>query len=111
MKIALIDGFNLAFRAYYGMPELAREDGFPTGAIHGWVRQMWWVEDNIKADKVFVFFDLGGASRQLAIREDYKANSREALHVRPFSLFSLMSRSSVEQETSVFAVVSSIICA
>ncbi len=77
MKIALIDGFNLAFRAYYGMPELAREDGFPTGAIHGWVRQMWWVEDNIKADKVFVFFDLGGASRQLAIREDYKANRGE----------------------------------
>jgi DNA polymerase-1 len=77
MKIALIDGFNLAFRAYYGMPELAREDGFPTGAIHGWVRQMWWVEDNIQADKVFVFFDLGGASRQLAIREDYKANRGE----------------------------------
>jgi len=77
MKIALVDGFNLAFRAYYGMPELAREDGFPTGAIHGWVRQMWWVEDNVKADKVFVFFDLGGASRQLAIREDYKANRGE----------------------------------
>lgn len=31
MKVALIDGFNLAFRAYYGMPELARKDGFPTG--------------------------------------------------------------------------------
>jgi len=74
MKIALIDGFNLAFRAFYGMPDLTREDGFPTGAIHGWVRTMWWVEDNIKADKVYVFFDLGGASRQLAIREDYKAN-------------------------------------
>ena len=78
MKIALIDGFNLAFRAFYGMPDLTREDGFPTGAIHGWVRQMWWVEDNIKADKVYVFFDLGGASRQLAIREDYKANRGEA---------------------------------
>jgi len=78
MKIALIDGFNLAFRAFYGMPELTREDGFPTGAVHGWVRQMWWAEDNVKADKVFVFFDLGGASRQLAIREDYKANRGEA---------------------------------
>ena len=74
MKIALIDGFNLAFRAYYGMPELARADGFPTGALHGWVRTLWWVEDNIKPDRLYVFFDLGGASRQLAIREDYKAN-------------------------------------
>ena len=77
MKIALVDGFNLAFRAFYGMPDLAREDGFPTGAIHGWVRTMWWIEDNVKADKVYVFFDLGGASRQLAIREDYKANRGE----------------------------------
>ena len=74
MKIALIDGFNLAFRAYYGMPELAREDGFPTGAIHGWVRTLWWIEDNVKPDRLFVFFDLGGAQRQLAIRDDYKAN-------------------------------------
>lgn len=74
MKFALVDGFNLAFRAFYGMPELARKDGFPTGAVHGWVRQMWWIEDTIKADQVYVFFDLGGASRQLAIRDDYKAN-------------------------------------
>lgn len=78
MKIALVDGFNLAFRAFYGMPELTREDGFPTGAIHGWVRTMWWIEDNVDADEIFVFFDLGGASRQLAIREDYKANRGEA---------------------------------
>ncbi|MEX0323584.1 MAG: 5'-3' exonuclease H3TH domain-containing protein [Puniceicoccaceae bacterium] len=77
MKVALVDGFNMAFRAYYGMPDLARKDGFPTGAIHGWVRIMWWIEDNVDADAVYVFFDLGGASRQLAIREDYKANRGE----------------------------------
>jgi len=67
----------MAFRAYYGMPELSREDGFPTGAIHGWVRILWWIEDNVKPDLLLVFFDLGGASRQLAIREDYKANRGE----------------------------------
>lgn len=78
MKTALIDGFNLAFRAYYGMPELTREDGFPTGALHGWVRTLWWIEDNVKADSLLVFFDLGGASRQTALREDYKANRSEA---------------------------------
>lgn len=77
MKVALVDGFNMAFRAFYGMPDLSRKDGFPTGAIHGWVRIMWWIEDNVNADAVYVFFDLGGASRQLAIREDYKANRGE----------------------------------
>lgn len=77
MKVVLIDGFNLAFRAFYGMPELTRTDGFPTGAIHGWVRSLWWVEDHIEADRMLVFFDLGGAQRQLAIRDDYKANRGE----------------------------------
>ena len=78
MKTALIDGFNLAFRAFYGMPELARADGFPTGALHGWVRTLWWIEDNVQPDQLLVFFDLGGARRQVAIREDYKANRTEA---------------------------------
>jgi len=78
MKIALVDGFNLAFRAYYGMPELTRADGFPTGALHGWVRTLWWIEDNVSPDSLLVFFDLGGADRQLALREDYKANRTEA---------------------------------
>lgn len=78
MKIALVDGYNLAFRAYYGMPDLAREkDGFPTGALHGWIRSLWWIEDNLKPDRILVFFDLGGASRQTALREDYKANRTE----------------------------------
>lgn len=78
MKVALLDGFNLAFRAFYGMPELTRADGFPTGALHGWVRTLWWIEDHVKADQMLVFFDLGGAQRQLEIREDYKANRTEA---------------------------------
>ncbi|NBD38154.1 MAG: 5'-3' exonuclease [Verrucomicrobia bacterium] len=77
MRYALLDGYNLAFRAFYGMPELTRADGFPTGALHGWVRTLWWVEDHVRADENLVFFDLGGASRQTALREDYKANRTE----------------------------------
>ena len=67
----------MVFRAYYGMPELARADGFPTGALHGWVRSLWWAEDYLKPDRTIVFFDLGGASRQTDLREDYKANRSE----------------------------------
>lgn len=77
MRTGLVDGYNLAFRAYYGMPELKRADGFPTGALHGWVRTLWWVEDNVLADRLLVFFDLGGARRQTELREDYKANRAE----------------------------------
>ena len=34
MKYYLIDGYNLAFRCFYAMPDLSRSDGFPTGALH-----------------------------------------------------------------------------
>jgi|TARA_B110000438_G_scaffold203075_1_gene194769 DNA polymerase-1 len=74
VKIALIDGFNLVFRAYYGMPELTRKDGFPTGALHGWVRSLWWVADRVEPDRIIVFFDLGAPKRQLDLHPDYKAN-------------------------------------
>jgi DNA polymerase I len=74
MKIALVDGFNLAFRAFYGMPGLTRADGFPTGALHGWIRTLWYIEDNLKPDRMIVFFDLDGASRQTDLHADYKAN-------------------------------------
>lgn len=72
--VALVDGYNMAFRAFYGMPDLTSSTGFPTGAIHGWVRTLWWIEDTLKPDRILVFFDLGGGQRQLAIRPDYKAN-------------------------------------
>jgi len=77
MRYALVDGFNMAFRAFYGMPGLTRADGFPTGALHGWVRSLWWIEDHIKPDRMVVFFDLGGAQRQTALLEDYKAHRTE----------------------------------
>lgn len=74
MKYLLLDGFNLAFRAFYGMPELARKDGFPTNALHGWMRTLWMLDDLEKPDRMLVFFDLGGAARQSALLADYKAN-------------------------------------
>jgi len=72
--IALVDGYNMAFRAFYGMPELTRTDGFPTGAIHGWVKTLWYLEDHYQPRDLLVFFDLGGPQRHIALLEDYKAN-------------------------------------
>jgi len=77
MKWLLIDGYNLAFRSFYGMPDLARADGFPTGALHGWVRTLWMIIDQQKPDCVSAFFDLEGAARQTELFADYKANRSE----------------------------------
>ena len=73
-KILLCDGHNLAFRAFYGIRELTRSDGFPTNMIHGWLRTFWKLEDDYKPDQVWVFFDLGGCPYRERILPDYKAN-------------------------------------
>jgi len=76
-EFLLVDGYNMIFRAFYGMPELSRSDGLPTNAIHGFLRTLWWLEDHERQAQAIVFMDLGGAKRQSAIREDYKANRGE----------------------------------
>ncbi len=76
-KWLLLDGFNLAFRAFYGMPELTRADGFPTGALHGWVKTIWRLLDEEKPDATLVFFDLGGSQDRLALHPEYKAHRKE----------------------------------
>ncbi|MGJ3243159.1 MAG: 5'-3' exonuclease [Opitutales bacterium] len=75
-KYLLIDGYNLAFRAYYGMPDLTTSDGFPTGILHGWVRTLWMIEDMEGPAEFGAYFDSGAAERE-ALDADYKAN-REA---------------------------------
>jgi DNA polymerase-1 len=76
-KWLLVDGFNLIYRCYFALPDLTRADGFPTGALHGWVRGLWKLADQEKADATLVFFDLGGAQDRLALHPEYKAQRAE----------------------------------
>ena len=73
----LIDGFNLAYRCFYAVPELTRADGLPTNAVHGWVKSIWRLQDQEKPDGTLVFFDLGGAQDRLALHPEYKAQRKE----------------------------------
>ena len=76
-KWLLIDGFNLAYRCFFAMPELTRADGFPTNAVHGWVKSLWKLADQEKPAATLVFFDLGGAQDRLALLPEYKAQREE----------------------------------
>ncbi len=76
-KWLLLDGYNLAFRAFYGMPELTRADGFPTGALHGWIKTIWRLQDEERPDSMLVFFDLGGSQDRLILHPEYKAHRKE----------------------------------
>jgi DNA polymerase-1 len=76
-KWMLVDGFNLAYRCFFAIPDLTRADGFPTNALHGWVKSLWRLHDQEKPDGTVVFFDLGGAQDRLALLPEYKANREE----------------------------------
>lgn len=76
-KYLLVDGFNMAFRAFYAVRELTRSDGFPTNALYGWVRSLWKLVDEHQPTETIVFFDLGGAQNKLALLPEYKANRGE----------------------------------
>jgi DNA polymerase-1 len=76
-KWLLVDGFNLAYRAYFALPDLTRADGFPTGALHGWVKGLWKLADQERPEATLVFFDLGGAQDRLALHPEYKAQREE----------------------------------
>lgn len=73
----LIDGFNLVYRCFFATPALTRADGFPTNALHGWVKSVWRLVDQEKPDHTVVFFDLGGSQDRLALHPDYKAQRAE----------------------------------
>ena len=76
-KWLLIDGFNLVYRCFHAIPELTRADGFPTNALHGWMKSLWKLEDQEKPVGTLVFFDLGGAQDRLALHPEYKAQRKE----------------------------------
>ncbi len=75
-KWLLIDGFNLAYRCFHALPELTRADGFPTGALHGWVKSLWKLIDQEKPEATLVFFDLGESDDRVALLADYKAQRK-----------------------------------
>jgi len=77
MKFLLVDGFNLAYRCFFAIPGLTRRDGFPTNALHGWVKSLWKLADQEKPEATIVFFDLGGARDRLALHPEYKAQREE----------------------------------
>ncbi|MCX6955119.1 MAG: 5'-3' exonuclease [Verrucomicrobia bacterium] len=76
-KWLLVDGFNLIYRCYFALPELTRADGFPTGALHGWVKSLWKLADQEKPEATLVFFDLGGSQDRLLLHPEYKAQREE----------------------------------
>ena len=74
--LALVDGSNYLYRAYYGIPALTNSKGFPTNAIYGFTTMLLKLLRDLAPDYVVVAFDLKGPTTRHGEFEDYKATRK-----------------------------------
>jgi DNA polymerase I len=78
-ELFLVDGNNLAYRAYFALPEeLATSDGFPTNALLGFTNMLFKLLTDYKPKAVAVAWDTRPTERHaLATTQVYKEGRRE----------------------------------
>ncbi|HSW04135.1 DNA polymerase I [Aquabacterium sp.] len=72
--LLLVDGSSYLYRAYHALPDLRGPEGFPTGAIHGFVAMMRKLRDDVGAGHAVCVFDAPGPTFRDAWYPEYKAN-------------------------------------
>jgi DNA polymerase I len=77
-EILLIDGYSLAFRAFFALPEsISRSDGMPTNALYGLAAMTIKVIEEEKPSRVIVAWDPPGKTFRDDVYPEYKAGRRE----------------------------------
>lgn len=74
--VALVDGSNYVYRAFYAIPQLTNSRGFPTNAIYGFTNMILKLLRDFQPDYIVVAFDLKGATLRHEEFADYKATRR-----------------------------------
>lgn len=75
-ELFLVDGNNLAYRAYFALPEeLATSEGFPTNALLGFTNMLFKLLSDYRPKGVAVAWDTRPVHRA-AISEEYKSERR-----------------------------------
>jgi len=76
-EILLIDGYSLAFRAFFALPEsITRADGMPTNALYGLAAMTIKVIEEEKPSRVIVAWDPPGKTFRDEAYPEYKAGRR-----------------------------------
>jgi len=73
-RLLLIDGHSLAYRAFYGIPDLTSGTGQPVGAVYGFWRALLMMMRSFPSEHVVVTFDAPGPTFRHDMYENYKAN-------------------------------------
>ena len=71
--LLLVDGSSYLYRAYHALPDLRSPDGFPTGAIHGFIAMMKWLRTQVGAGHAACVFDASGPTFRDDWYDEYKA--------------------------------------
>ena len=74
--LAIVDGSNYLYRAYYAIPALTNSMGFPTNAIYGFTTMLMKLLRDLAPDYVVVTFDLKGPTTRHGEFTDYKATRK-----------------------------------
>jgi len=74
--IALVDGSNYIYRAFYAIPHLTNSKGFPTNAIYGFTNMLLKLLRDVSPDYVVMAFDLRGPTARHEEFADYKATRK-----------------------------------
>jgi DNA polymerase-1 len=74
--IALVDGNNYVYRAFYAIPLLTNSKGFPTNAIYGFTNMLLKLLRDLEPDYIVVTFDLKGPTARHEEFVDYKATRK-----------------------------------
>ena len=72
--LLLVDGSSYLYRAYHALPDLRGPDGFPTGALHGFVAMMKRLREQFPAEHAACVFDAKGPTFRDDWYAEYKAH-------------------------------------
>ncbi|MCU0969640.1 MAG: DNA polymerase I [Rubrivivax sp.] len=72
--LLLVDGSSFLYRAYHALPDLRSGDGFPTGAIHGFVAMLKGLRERYPAAHAACVFDAKGPTFRDDWYPAYKAH-------------------------------------
>jgi DNA polymerase-1 len=72
--LLLVDGSSYLYRAYHALPDLRGPDGFPTGAIHGFIAMMSKLRGDVGAGHAVCVFDASGPTFRDEWYDQYKAH-------------------------------------
>ena len=69
----LLDASSFIYRSFFALPPLSTTDGFPTGAIYGFLRALLSIWKSERPEYLVVVFDAPAPTKREKVYKEYKA--------------------------------------